>query len=106
MTELDAPPAPRPSPARAALAGLVAGGLGVGVAELIAGLVPGAPSLVLAIGSGVIELQPPGAKQFVVDLFGEADKLVLNLVVAGVALAGGALLGIVAVRRPGLASAG
>ena len=106
MTETDARPEPRPSRGRAALAGLVAGGLGVGVAEVIAGLVPGAPSLVLAIGSGVIELQPPGAKQFVVDLFGESDKLVLNLVVAGAALAGGALLGVVAVRLWTLAVAG
>jgi DMSO/TMAO reductase YedYZ molybdopterin-dependent catalytic subunit len=87
-----------PSRLRAAIAGLVAGGLGVGVGELIAGLVPGAPSLVLAIGSGVIELQPPGAKQFVVDLFGEADKLVLNLLVAAVALGIGAALGVLALR--------
>jgi DMSO/TMAO reductase YedYZ molybdopterin-dependent catalytic subunit len=106
MTEIETRSELRPSAGWAALAGLVAGGLGVGVAELIAGLVPGAPSLVLAIGSGVIELQPPGAKQFVVDLFGEADKLVLNLVVAGVALAGGALLGVVATRAWSLAVAG
>jgi hypothetical protein len=70
MTEIETRSELRPSAGWAALAGLVAGGLGVAVAELIAGLVPGAPSLVLAIGSGVIELQPPGAKQFVVDLFG------------------------------------
>jgi DMSO/TMAO reductase YedYZ molybdopterin-dependent catalytic subunit len=84
----------------------VAGGLGVGVGELIAGLVPGAPSLVLAIGSGVIELQPPGAKQFVVDLFGEADKLVLNLMVGAAALAIGAGLGVLALRSWRLAVAG
>lgn len=85
-------PDPRPSRFTAGVAGLVAGGLGIGVAELMAGLLPGAPSLVLAIGSAVIELQPPGAKQLVVDLFGEADKLVLNLAVAFVALVIGAAL--------------
>jgi DMSO/TMAO reductase YedYZ molybdopterin-dependent catalytic subunit len=90
----------------AALAGLVAGGLGVGLSELLAGLLPGAPSLVLSIGSLVIELQPPGAKQFMVDLFGTADKLVLNLVVLLVALAGGAALGLVARRSTRLAAAG
>ncbi|HEX6127460.1 MAG TPA: molybdopterin-dependent oxidoreductase [Candidatus Limnocylindria bacterium] len=95
-----------PSRRMAALAGLVAGGLGVGVAELMAGLIPGAPSLVLAIGSGVIELQPPGAKQFVVDLFGEADKLVLNLAVAVAALAIGAGLGLLALRSWRLAVGG
>jgi DMSO/TMAO reductase YedYZ molybdopterin-dependent catalytic subunit len=99
-------PGPRPRRLTAALAGLVAGGLGAGVAELIAGLLPGAPSLVLAIGSGVIELQPPGAKQWVVDLFGEADKLVLNLAVAAAALAIGAALGVLAVRSWPLAVAG
>jgi DMSO/TMAO reductase YedYZ molybdopterin-dependent catalytic subunit len=98
--------AARPGRAAAALAGLVAGGLGVAVAELIAGLLPGAPSLVLAIGSGVIELQPPGAKQLVVDLFGEADKLVLNLAVAAMALAIGAALGVLALRSWRLAVSG
>ena len=95
-----------PSRRVAALAGLVAGGLGVAIAELIAGVVPGAPSLVLAIGSGVIELQPPGAKQLVVDLFGEADKLVLNVAIAGVALGLGAALGVLALRSWQLAVAG
>lgn len=98
-------PQTAPSRLRAAAAGLVAGGLGVGVGELIAGIIPGAPSLVLAIGSGVIELQPPGAKQFVVDLFGEADKDVLNVFIAAVALGGGAALGILALRSWRLAVA-
>ncbi|HYM52776.1 MAG TPA: molybdopterin-dependent oxidoreductase [Candidatus Dormibacteraeota bacterium] len=95
-----------PSAPVAAAAGLVAGGLGLGLSELLAGLVAGAPSLVLSIGSLVIALQPPGAKQLMVDLFGEADKLVLNLVILIVALAGGAALGLVARRSMGLASAG
>ena len=99
-------PDPRPSRFTAGVAGLVAGGLGIGVAELMAGLLPGAPSLVLAIGSAVIELQPPGAKQLVVDLFGEADKLVLNLAVAFVALVIGAALGVLALRSWRLAVAG
>jgi len=97
----------RTPPARlAALAGLVAGGLGVGLSELLAGVVAGAPSLVLSIGSLVIALQPPGAKQLMVDLFGEADKLLLNVAVLVVALAGGAGLGVVGRRWPRLALAG
>jgi DMSO/TMAO reductase YedYZ molybdopterin-dependent catalytic subunit len=96
----------RPAWPLAALAGLVSGALGVGLAELIAGLITGAPSLVVAIGSLVIELQPPGAKQFVVDLFGEADKLALNVGVAVIALLIGAGLGILATRRWNLAVAG
>ena len=74
------------APGRAALAGAAAAAVGLGLAELLAGLLPGASSPVIAVGDLIIALQPPGAKQLVVDLFGEADKLVLNLVVAGVAI--------------------
>jgi DMSO/TMAO reductase YedYZ molybdopterin-dependent catalytic subunit len=90
-----------PSRLTAAVAGLLAGGLGLGIAELIAGLMPGAPSPVLAIGALLIALQPPNAKQLVVDLFGTADKLVLNLVVLGGALALTAALGLLERSRPG-----
>jgi DMSO/TMAO reductase YedYZ molybdopterin-dependent catalytic subunit len=90
-----------PSRLAAAVAGLLAGGLGLGAAELIAGLLPGAPSPVLAIGSLVIALQPPNAKQLVVDLFGTEDKLALNLAVLGAALVLSAGLGLLERRRPG-----
>ncbi len=96
----------RPAWPLSALAGLAAGGLGVGLAELVAGLVSGAPSLVVAIGSLVINLQPPGAKQIVVDLFGDADKLALNIAVLLIALAIGAGLGVLAARRWALGVAG
>ena len=100
------PPDHIPSPAAGALAGVAAGTAALGGAELMAGLLPGAASPIIAIGDTVIALQPPGAKQFVVDLFGEADKLVLNLVIAGVAVAGAAGIGVLARTRPGLARAG
>jgi DMSO/TMAO reductase YedYZ molybdopterin-dependent catalytic subunit len=92
---------PSPSRLTAALAGLLAGGLGLGVAELVAGLIPGAPSPVLAIGALVIALQPANAKQLVVDLFGTSDKIALNLAVLGVALALSAALGLLERSRPG-----
>lgn len=90
----------------AALAGLVAGAAALGGAELLAGVLPGAASPIIAVGDLVIALQPPGAKQFVVDLFGEADKVVLNLFIAAVALTGAAALGFVARRRPDVARVG
>ncbi len=96
----------QPSRVAAALAGLVAGGLGLGFAELVAGLLPGAASPVLAIGSLLITLQPPNAKQLVVDLFGTADKLVLNLAVLVGALVLSAVLGLLARRRMVWAQAG
>ncbi len=95
-----------PSPVWGALAGLAAGAAALGAAELLAGVLPGAASPIIAVGDLVIALQPPGAKQFVVDLFGEADKLVLNLFIAAVAVALTAGLGVLARTRPGLARAG
>jgi DMSO/TMAO reductase YedYZ molybdopterin-dependent catalytic subunit len=89
----------RPSASFAALAGLAAAALGLGVSEAIAGILPGATSLVDAIGQVVIDLQPPGAKDFVVELFGTNDKLALEIVVTIVALALGAVFGVVAARR-------
>ncbi|MGZ8481364.1 MAG: molybdopterin-dependent oxidoreductase [Candidatus Limnocylindria bacterium] len=99
-------PEPRPSASAAALAGVVAGAAGLGVAELLAGLIPGAASPIVAVGDFVISVQPPGAKQFVVDLFGEADKLVLNLLIAAVAMGAAGGLGVLARDRPDLARLG
>jgi DMSO/TMAO reductase YedYZ molybdopterin-dependent catalytic subunit len=92
--------------ARAAIAGAVATLAALGVSELIAGLLAGATSLVAAVGQVVIDLQPAGAKDIAVGLFGTNDKLALELFVVVVATIIGALLGILARRRYGLASIG
>ena len=78
------------------VAGAVAVAVAIAVGEILAGLLGDAPSLVLAVGSLVIDLQPPGAKELVVALFGTNDKLALNVVILVVALAVGGLLGLVA----------
>lgn len=83
----------------AALAGALAAGLAIAAAELFAGVVRGAPSLVTAMGSLVISMQPPGAKEVFVSLFGTNDKLVLNVLVVLVALAIASLAGWLAGRR-------
>ncbi len=92
------PPRVRPAWA-AALAGATAGLAAVAAGELFAGLLAGAPSLVVAVGDLVIGLQPPGAKDLAVALFGTDDKVALQIaiVVAAVAIAAGA--GILARRR-------
>ncbi len=80
------------------LAAFVAGGLaaalGIAIGELMAGLVAGAPSLIIAIGDFIIEYQPPWAKDVAVGLFGENDKLAVNvgIILAAIGLAG--LLGV------------
>ena len=97
---VDAPRARAAPPAipaaRAAAAGIVAGAVGIAASELLAGLVPGTPSLVVAVASLVIALQPPGAKDVVATLFGTGDKTALNVAVvvgALVVAAGAGFLG-------------
>ena len=82
-----------------ALAGAVAAAGALGVSELLAGILPGATSLVAAVGQVAIDLQPPGAKDVVVSLFGTNDKLALEIFVVAVALLIGAGLGVIARRR-------
>jgi DMSO/TMAO reductase YedYZ molybdopterin-dependent catalytic subunit len=89
----------------AAAGGIVAVLAALATGELIAGLLPGAGSPILGVGRLVIDLQPPGAKDLVVSLFGTADKLALQVVIVAVALAIGAALGILARTRPGVATA-
>ncbi len=84
---------------RPSLAGLLAAGAAIAATELVAGVVQGAPSLVTAMGSLVISLQPPGAKDVMVSLFGTNDKLALNVAVVVVALVVAAVAGVLAARR-------
>ena len=104
MTQPVSPPM-RTSRWAAAFAGLVAVATALATGELLAGLVPGVPSPILAVGRVVIDLQPPGAKELVVSIFGTADKLALEVLVLAVALVIGAGLGILARGRPGIAAA-
>jgi DMSO/TMAO reductase YedYZ molybdopterin-dependent catalytic subunit len=98
---LDSPgPHARSGPvARGAVAGVVAGAVGLAASELVAGIVPGAPSLVVGVGSFIIALQPPGAKDLVTTLFGTNDKTALNLAVVLGALLGAGAAGIAGRRN-------
>jgi DMSO/TMAO reductase YedYZ molybdopterin-dependent catalytic subunit len=82
-----------------ALAGVAAGVAAVAAGELFAGLVAGAPSLLVAVGDLVIAFQPPGAKDLVVALFGTNDKLALQVVIVGAVVAIGAGAGVLGGRR-------
>ncbi|MFL5751731.1 MAG: molybdopterin-dependent oxidoreductase [Chloroflexota bacterium] len=82
---------------RDAVAGIVATVAALGASELVAALL-GAQSLIAAVGSWVIDHQPPGAKDFVVSIFGTNDKLALEGLIFGVALLIGAGVGLVARR--------
>ncbi|MGI8929667.1 MAG: molybdopterin-dependent oxidoreductase [Candidatus Limnocylindrales bacterium] len=85
--------------------GMAAAAIAVGVGELVAALIGGG-SIIAAVGALVISLQPPGAKDLMVALFGENDKLALEV---GTAIGGilvGGLLGLLAKRDLRLAMGG
>ena len=84
----------QPGPGAAALSGAIGAAVAIGASELIAGVLVGAPSLVASIGQAVINLQPAGAKDLVVALFGTNDKLALEVFITVVALVIAAGLGV------------
>ncbi len=90
----------------AALAGLVAAAVALGVAELAAAVVGPASSPVIAVGDAVITLTPEPVKNFAIRTFGENDKIALVvgtlIVIAVYAL----LLGLVSLRSRRLGAVG
>ena len=70
-----------------ALSGVAAVAFGLGLAELVAGLLAPRASPVLVVGSLLIDLAPPWAKDAAIALFGTADKAAL-LVGIGIVLLG------------------
>ena len=90
---------------RLAFAGAVAIGAALAIGELIAGLVPGVPSPLLAVARFIVDIQPPGAKEIVVALFGTADKIAFQVFIVLVAALVGAVLGRLSPNRPDAAAA-
>lgn len=84
----------------AALAGLVAGGVTLAVAEVVAAVVSPTSAPVLAVGSAFIDLTPRPLKDFAIENFGTNDKLVLLVGMFVVIAALAAVAGALALRRP------
>jgi DMSO/TMAO reductase YedYZ molybdopterin-dependent catalytic subunit len=84
---------------RAFLAGAVAAAAALGISELLAGILSGGSSLIASVGQVVIGLQPPGAKDFMVALFGTNDKLAFELFIVAVGTVIGGALGLLARLR-------
>ena len=94
-------------PARAAaLAGVLGVAVALGVSELVAGLLPGARSLVVAVGDAVIDSVPGWLERAAIAALGTADKPVLLAGILVVSALLGALLGRAAVRSFLVAVAG
>ena len=81
-----------------AACGLAAAAVAIGVGEIVAALM-GGQSIIASVGALVISLQPPGAKDLMVALFGENDKLALEVAVAIGGILVGGLLGLLARRN-------
>jgi len=83
----------QPGPANASVAGLVAAGVALGVGELVAAPLAGAPSPIVAVGRSVINLLPGATARLGVEALGSADKPALLLGTVAVVLLLGALVG-------------
>ncbi len=90
---------------RDAFSGAVAAGLALGVSEFLAGLFSGFPSSVEGLGNWVIDSVPKPVKNIAIDLFGTKDKLALLIGIALTTLLIGAVVGVLARKRFGIAIA-
>ena len=87
------------------LSGAAAAGLALGVSELAAGFFSGFPSLVQGLGNFVIDVVPKPIEEWAISLFGTNDKRALLVGIALTTLLVGALVGILARDRFGIAIA-
>ena len=96
------------SPVRwaAAIAGLVGGGVALGVSEWLAGLASGVPSLVGAVGQTAIDWSPGSLVHLGITLLGHHDKTFVVAVILVVSALAAAELGMVAARSRWAARAG
>ncbi|WP_157438862.1 molybdopterin-dependent oxidoreductase [Aestuariimicrobium kwangyangense] len=93
------PPRPATSPRLAGLCGVVATGTGLAAAALVAQATGPGSAPVTAIGNRLIDLMPAPLVNWGKETLGHADKPVLLVIVTLVALALGALAGLLAARR-------
>jgi DMSO/TMAO reductase YedYZ molybdopterin-dependent catalytic subunit len=83
--------------------GLIAGGVAVGVAQLIAGVIDPRSSPLVAVGQAAIDLTPEWLKDWAIRTFGENDKTVLLIGIGVVLAVLAAALGVASERRPWIA---
>jgi DMSO/TMAO reductase YedYZ molybdopterin-dependent catalytic subunit len=83
----------------AAISGLVAAVVVLGVAEVASLFTGNAGSPIFAVGSLVIDLAPPGAKDAMIALFGTGDKVALLTLLGIIIVAGAGAAGLLELRR-------
>ncbi len=99
---LPEPPA-HPGAVLRAQVGVVVAGAAVGVGHLVAAVINPVASPLLAVGSALIDAAPTPAKEFAVRTFGTNDKPILVSSVGVVVVIFGAIVGLIAWRRPRIA---
>ncbi len=83
-----------------ATAGVASVAFGVGVGELAAAVLAPSSSPFVVVGSFLIDLAPPWAKDAAIALFGTADKAALLIGIGIVLVAVSGAAGVLEVRRP------
>jgi DMSO/TMAO reductase YedYZ molybdopterin-dependent catalytic subunit len=89
-----------------AVAGIVAAGVALGVAELVAVGTGANSAPLVAVGGVVVDSVPGAVKNFAVATFGRHDKAALLIGTTVVLALFAAVIGVLAVRRPALGMAG
>lgn len=89
----------------ASTAGAVSVGVTLGLSELAAGIFSRVPSTLSAVGSFVVDITPGVVESIAIEVFGTADKGALAIGTVVVAALIGAMVGRMALRRPGLPGA-
>jgi DMSO/TMAO reductase YedYZ molybdopterin-dependent catalytic subunit len=84
---------------QAALAGVVAAAVALGVAELAAALTGPETAPLIAVGALVVDLVPEPVKHLAIQVFGTADKAALLIGTGAVLTAVAGLIGVVSLRR-------
>ncbi len=95
-----------PSRLLSALAGFVSAAVALAVGHIVAALFNPAASPVVVVGSQLVDAAPTPVKEVAVPYLGTADKPVLIATVTVVVLIAGALLGLIAWKRPRVAVLG
>ena len=83
-----------------AVAGVASVAFGVGVGELTAAIIASASSPLVVVGSFMIDLAPPWAKDAAIALFGTNDKAALLIGIGLVLIAVAGAAGVLEARRP------
>jgi DMSO/TMAO reductase YedYZ molybdopterin-dependent catalytic subunit len=80
--------------------GLLSGAAALGAAQLMAGLIGGASSPMIAVGNATIDAAPSWVKGYAIRTFGSSDKRALLIGIGVILSIVAVVLGIISIRRP------